>query len=94
MCLTKFTMCFIVQLMFQFQAVSETLKNETVLVMDNKDCDDWLKSNTTNKKILRSTLTLHLKNGPSDGVTCTRGIYKEQENYFTVSIKAIFVFGP
>ena len=36
--------------MFQFQVVSETLKNETVLVMDNKDCDDWLKSNTTNKK--------------------------------------------
>ena len=62
-----------------------TLLETTVVTLSNEECQKWIRYNETNDAIFKSNIKRHLPSGMTDEILCTRGIYNEEKQVFSVS---------
>ena len=58
--------------------------------MDNNDCNEWFQAGNSTDKFLKAYLMHNLPKGIDETLFCTRGIYNDQDDYYTVSKNLVF----
>ena len=56
-----------------------------IVTMSNQECEEWISYNRTKSLLFKASVKQQLPNGMSNDLLCTKGIYYEEYDIFSVS---------